>query len=214
MSPTRHLRSATAPLDDATLAAAVAAIIGPPGLVRYPPRSPALFPPPRPVGRTVRRTAPVVGAGLALAGLLVAVYPGGSPSAVGMAALPPATVSAPATARPSATASATATLVAPTATVRVPRATAASLILPVQTVLPTVPLPSATLRPVPPPAIPPRMPPPATATTRPVMRPPAPVPTAAPVIVPPVTPGSGPAGGDWSDSLYTRSATIHADPTP
>jgi len=213
MSPTRHLRSATAPLDDATLAAAVASVIGPPGLVRYPPRSPALFPPPRPVGRTVRRTAPVAGVGLALAGLLVALWPGGWPPAVGMGTLPPATVSAPATARPSATAGAPATLVAPTATVRVPRPTAASLSLPVETVLPTVPVPSATQRPVPPPAIPPRLLPP-TATTRPVVRLPAPVPTAAPVVIPPVTPGSGPAGGDWSDSLYTRSATIHADPTP
>ncbi|MDQ2805816.1 MAG: hypothetical protein M3Z04_02665, partial [Chloroflexota bacterium] len=46
MPDTRYLRPrATHAIDDATLAAAVAAVIGPPGLVRYPPRSPALFPP-------------------------------------------------------------------------------------------------------------------------------------------------------------------------
>jgi len=216
MSPTRHLRSATAPLDDATLAAAVAIIIGPPGLVRYPPRSPALFPPPRPLRRTVRRTAPVVGAGLALAGLLVALWPGGSYSAVGMVALPPATVPAPATVGVSATLPAPTTLVAPTVVAPLPTATVAlPLAEPVRTVLPTLPLPTATVRPVPPTAIPPRLPPPpATATMRPVVRLPVPVPTAAPVVLPPVTPGSGPAGGDWSASIYTRSATIHADPTP
>ena len=208
MSPTRHLRSATVPINDATLTAIVAQVIGPPGLVRYPPRSPALFPPPRRLA--VRRTAPVVGASLALAGLLVAVWPGGSPPAVGIA-LPATLVPAPATVAVSATATAPATLVAPTATVPRPTATVAlPLAEPVRTVLPTLPPPTATLRP--PTPLPPRIPPPAPATVRPRL--PAPLPTTAPVIVPPVTPGSGPAGGDWSDSIYTRSATIHADPTP
>ena len=215
MSPTRYLRPrATASLDDATLAAAVAAVIGPPGLVRYPPRSPALFPPPHPRGHTVHRAVlSVVLGSFTVAGLLVALWPGGSPFSVGMPALPATRILAPATARPSATATAPATLVAPTVTLPLSTATVAlPLAEPVRTVLPTLPPPTATQRP--PTAIPARIPPLPTATTRPVVRLPAAVPTVAPVIVPPVTPGSGPAGGDWSDNLYTRSATIHADPTP
>ena len=217
MSPTRYLRPrATAPLDDATLAAAVAAVIGPPGLVRYPPRSPALFPPPHPRGLTVHRAGlSVVLGSFTVAGLLFALWPHALPPAVGMAALPAPTVPASATDRPGATATAPATWVAPTVTSPLPTATVVRPpAAPVRTMLPTLPLPTTTVRWVPPTAIPPRIPPPATATTRPVVRLPAPVLTVGPVIIPPVTPGSGPAGGDWSDNLYTRSATIHADPTP
>src|SRR4051794_38392680 len=50
MNATYHLRERrTQPIDEAAFAAAVAEILGPPGLVRYPPPSPALFPlvPPR-----------------------------------------------------------------------------------------------------------------------------------------------------------------------
>jgi len=104
MPATRYLRPrTTAPIDDATLAAAVAAVIGPPGLVRYPPRSPALVPPSRPRGRTIRYAGlPLALGALALAELLGTLWLGGAHPAGGIGTLPPATVLAIATARPSA----------------------------------------------------------------------------------------------------------------
>ncbi len=182
MTSTRYLRPrATQPIDDATLAATVAAVIGPPGLVRYPPRSPALFPVPAPTRfpppAPARRWPGILprialgGGGLLLAWVLA--RQGSAPSRTTAPVLMPTTTAiAPAVAvtSPSATATATVTALAPTPTVTLLVATATSVLVgPLPTRVPTV-------RPVPPtlpPALPMRIVP--TATTPP--RPPVPQPT-------------------------------------
>ena len=218
MAPTRYLRERlTQPIDDTTLAAIVAQVLGPPGLVRYAPRSPALFPV-RTLAPPVRTLAPPLVAGGLLALLTGGVLLGTGMPAQATVPLPPR-LAAP-TATPTVLPTDTATIL-PTAPLP---ATATRLVLPpapVRTVWPLVPLPPTgvpTLRPAPPPlrpVLPTRVP-----TLRPlptsVPLPPTsvPLPPTVPVVIPPVTPGTGAAGNDFCRVCFERSATIKAAPTP
>lgn len=214
MSPTRYLRERlTQSIDDTILAAIVAQVIGPPGLVRYAPRSPALFPM-RALAPPVRTLVPPLVAGGLLALLTGGVLLGSGAPVQATVPLPPRLAAPSAT--PTVLPPATATLI-PTAPLP---ATATRLVLPpapVQTVWPTLaPLPPTsaptlrsvppTLRPVPPTHIPMVRPLPPTSTPVP--------PTIPPVVIPPITPGTGPAGNDFCRVCLERSATIKAAPTP
>lgn len=205
--PTRHLRPpVTATLTPAGTWALWLAIKGPSGLLAYPPRSPALTPPVRPLPRL---TVAPAGVPIAVGGLLLlslwAVQrnppPANMPGAV--APLPSATSAGLPSPAPPAPPSATVVVALPTATAIL----VAPLVAPLPTILPTLapPRPTATDRPAPPVRwIPP-------ATLPPI--PPPLVPTAIPM-PPSSSAGPGNGGNDWSPSIAARGATIHAEPTP
>jgi len=218
MPDTRYLRERTTrSIDDTTLAAIAAQIVGPPGQLGHLPPNPARFRL-HPLHPPARRGLLLAGGSLLLLTLWAGVISPGVPAVATARYLAPATATITRTVRPTtirtATATATTTATAtypPTATAGTTASatattTATATASPTLTVRPTMPA-RPTLRPVtrpvsPPPPTPTRLPLPVATVAPPTVLPPF-----------PATPGSGAAGNDWDSSVYSRSATIHAAPT-
>jgi len=220
MPDTRYLRERpTRAIDDTTLAAIAAQIVGPPGQLGHLPPNPARFR--LPASHSTRRGPLLAGGGLLLLTLWAGVITPSTPARATARLLTPAT--APATVPPPATATGTATATTTaTATVTVTASatatasatvTATTTSLPAATATPTM-RPTLPARPTVRPVARPVSPPPATATRLPLPVATAAPPTLPPTVLPPfpATPGSGAAGNDWDSAIYSRSATVHAAP--
>jgi len=211
MPDTRYLRERTTrTIDDTTLAAIAAQIVGPPGQLGHLPPNPARFRL-RPSSQPTHRGPLLAGGGLLLVTLWAAVVSPGTPAQATARTLATSTATTTPTVRPTATvpATATATATATTTATTTPTATVTTTAPPTTTptLRPTVAT-RPTLRPVTRPVSPP-LPPIATRLPLPVAT------SVPPTVLPPfpVTPGTGAAGNDWDTSVYSRSATIHAAPT-